>query len=522
MSSPQRQTFPPASQSHPNGTPEASEEQNSILQHSPRHSERRLSLSRSTTSVDSQTVLLDNPSVTPESQETEVENAQPSQPSEEEPAKCWICFEDTTEDSPASSRWRSPCSCALTAHESCLLDWVANLEAPSSRRSAGKSAKVQCPQCKKDIVIARPRNYVLEALKVVDRGASKLVVPGILTVVMGCIYTGATIHGVASTALIFGEKDFRALIGNPNRLSAKSLFAFPLIPLVLILSRTTIADGLLPALPIAFLMPQVASSRQVFRMPRALWPPSAMMTIAMLPYIRAAYNELYKRVFAKRELQWLKEVQPRAGENNGAGQDGENPGAAGNDDEGGVQLELDFQMDLGFGGRNPQPEQQDNVQDNERNRGQEQVNDAELADVRAEVEAAIQEEQGRQGNAQQEQGDGNADPAPNRNGGQNRAQNVVVATSRVADAMMGSLCFPLVASAMGLLLRLGLPQKWTTSVRGSTPGILQTRWGRSIVGGCLFVVLKDSLFLYARYRTARDHRLRKVMNYDKASGRYMD
>jgi len=70
---------------------------------------------------------------------------------------------------------------------------------------------------------------------------------------------------------------------------------------------------------------------------------------------------------------------------------------------------------------------------------------------------------------------------------------------------------------MGGLLKYLLPKSWTSSVmdRGRL-GLLQTRWGRSVVGGCMFVLLKDALVLYCRWKLAQTHRRRKVLNYDRA------
>jgi hypothetical protein len=71
---------------------------------------------------------------------------------------------------------------------------------------------------------------------------------------------------------------------------------------------------------------------------------------------------------------------------------------------------------------------------------------------------------------------------------------------------------------MGGLLKYILPKSWTTPssvLERSRPGLLQTRWGRSVVGGCMFVLLKDALVLYCRWKLAQTHRRRKVQNYDR-------
>ncbi|MCJ1318767.1 hypothetical protein MMC15_004098 [Xylographa vitiligo] len=433
-------------------------------------------------SEDSQTVILDIPSSTSAPPEAAAPRSSQGQnlPPEDEPRKCWICFADETEDTPESSAWRSPCPCALVAHESCLLDWVADLEAPTSRKRIGAPTKIQCPQCKKDITIARPRSYVVEGVNAAERVAGKLVVPGIFATLAGSLFTGCWIHGLTSVYLIFGRDDFKYLMGvdSGEGISAKWGLGLPLVPVVLVLSRTTIADNVLPVLPILFFATHLPDGHVG---PVDLWPPSAAMTIATMPYVRGAYNEFYKRVFAAREQRWIKEVQPRAGETNeGVQNNGAERDANDDNDDANVGFQLDLELQI-FEEEVPQPQQ-----------------------------PAQGAQEGGAANVDQGQ---NQRPAP-------QAPNLLISTSRVADTIVGALCFPVIASVMGQLIKVGLPKSWTVPSGGRhRPGLLQTRWGRSIIGGCLFVVMKDTLLLYSRYRIAQDHRKRRVVNYDRSKGK---
>lgn len=143
---------------------------------------RRSSIPQSATSEDSQTVLLSHPSSSESSPKPELQQTQQATPkiqradSDKEPRKCWICFADETEDTPTSSEWRSPCPCSLTAHESCLLDFVADLEAPQNRKSTGPP-RIECPQCKAKITIARPRSLVVEGVRAVQRATARFILP---------------------------------------------------------------------------------------------------------------------------------------------------------------------------------------------------------------------------------------------------------------------------------------------------------------------------------------------------------
>ena len=144
--------------------------------------DRRSSIPQSATSEDSQTVLLNHPSSSESSLGPEPQPTHQARPkiqraeSASEPRKCWICFADETEDTPTSSEWRSPCPCSLTAHESCLLDFVADLEAPQNRKSIGPP-KIECPQCKAKITIARPRSLVVEGVRAVQRASARFILP---------------------------------------------------------------------------------------------------------------------------------------------------------------------------------------------------------------------------------------------------------------------------------------------------------------------------------------------------------
>ena len=104
-----------------------------------------------------------------------------------------------------------------------------------------------------------------------------------------------------------------------------------------------------------------------------------------------------------------------------------------------------------------------------------------------------------------------------------RQGDIINETSNIADVVLGALVFPAISASMGGLLKYVLPKSWTTTpyslFERGRPGLLQTRWGRSVVGGCAFVLLKDVLLLYCRWKLSQTHRKRRVMNYDKSKGR---
>lgn len=467
---------------------------------------RRSSIPQSATSEDSQTVLLNHPSSsntsspTPDEKQKQVTsrpNAH-SSASENEPRKCWICFSDETEDEPTSSEWRSPCPCALKAHESCLLDWVADLEAPNKKHSP--TPKVECPQCKAEITVSRPRSMVVDGVHAVERATGRMVLPFVVVTLAGTVITGCWMHGFSTVYLFLGPEDADRLLGLDSGMGFTGNWglSLPLIPISLIASRTTYADNILPILPI-FYFASKAPQRET-----SLWPPSAAMTLATLPYIRAAYNGIYKRIFTPLEKTWTREVQPRAGEDGNDANELDNE-PVNHEDQDGMNIELGIQVEI----------IEDDGEEEEVEAGgppQEQPREG---------EAAIQDEIN-----QGQEADPNHDhphhpqphPQPHMNAApQPGAQNLILSANSIVQTVIGALIFPTISTAMGALLKGALPRTWTTPPGRwdrYPVGFLQSRFGRSVVGGCFFVVLKDTLLLYSKYRLAQDHKKRRIVDWD--------
>lgn len=395
---------------------------------------------------------------------------------------------DETEDTPLNSEWRSPCPCALTAHEACLLDWLADLENPRSRKRNG--AKMVCPQCKAEIVVSRPRSYIVDVVRMVEKLAGRLVLPGMVFTLAGTVWAGCCAHGVYSMYFVFGAEEARHILeaSVDGSWHPGLNLGLPLIPLVLIFSRTRYSEGLLPAIPVLFF----ASHHPSQEIDLDFWPPTPAMTFAALPYLRSFYSAFYERFFGGLERRWLAEVQPRSGESEPEGaQQQQVEAGAGEPADGGngqILMEIDLEWQMGMG-------QRDDMAQNPFGAAGNQQEDQEA-----------------------QQGD---NPGEGRNGqviGFERRNNLIHETSNLADVVLGALVFPALSSSMGGLLKYVLPKSWTSPpsiLERGRPGLLQTRWGRSVVGGCMFVLLKDALVLYCRWKLAQTHRKRKVLNYDR-------
>ena len=441
---------------------------------------RRRSRAPSVVSEDSQVVLLHDPHnshhSSPQISDPHKARISSSTPSSiaSEPRKCWICLATEVEDTPTSSAWRTPCPCALTAHERCLLDWVAQLEDPHHSRRT-----IECPQCKAKITIVRPRSYLAESILALESAGGRLVIPILLVTVAGGVLAGCWVHGCATILLIFGFKDGDPFLGFAanGTVSTADLF-LPLIPVLLIASRTTMFDNLFRALPIVFLYSHI-STWSVSR----LWPPTPAITFLALPYVRSTYNAFYDYFFAPRKKAWLKELEPRGGDH-GEGPANENnppPEEQGEEPAHGHVFEIGLEIQLMAG------------------------DDAPDQPLPVEMPPAQQQ------NAE------NPPAAPVQAAPRERPQLDLVATSMgLADKIVGALLFPALSAAMGELLKLALPYTWRTLPRmweRRSAGLLQTRWGRSVVGGCLVVLLKDSMVLYSRYHLAQTQRKRTVLDW---------
>lgn len=217
------------------------------------------------------------------------------------------------------------------------------------------------------------------------------------------------------------------------------------------------------------------------------WPPSPGLTFATLPYLRTAYNEFYRYALADLERKWDLAVQrkPREGET------AEQIRQQMEDDDDRAIFELEI-MDE----EEPPPIQQRrgaNWQGRLNGNGNVPVADA--------------------------QGDGAADEANERPAAGNRQGWGLQGNWSIAQAAIkitGALAFPLISSVMGNLLEIFLPPKWVgqrVGYRYAGRGFLHSKWGRTVAGGCLFVVLKDAVTLYCKWRKAQIFDKKKIVDY---------
>ena len=243
--------------------------------------------------------------------------------------------------------------------------------------------------------------------------------------------------------------------------------------------------------------------------------------MATLPYIRAVYNGIYKRYAAPKAAAWAREVLPRAEENRDNGQAEEPQPVAGGEEIGGMNFELGVELEI---------IEEEEVVPGDRQRDR-QPGDAIAVPENQDAAPPPPDIQGRrmnadgnrpQAQAQNQNQNQNQDNANGPGQGHHRHREFNFSIGELTQTIIGALVFPSIAATMGGLLKAALPKSWTMPPNfwdRRNGGFLQSRFGRSIAGGCLFIVLKDSLLLYVKYRTAQDHRKRRILDYDKKKAR---
>ncbi|KAK3073449.1 hypothetical protein LTR53_004981 [Teratosphaeriaceae sp. CCFEE 6253] len=518
---------------------------------------------RSATSEDSQTLFVTSaaPTTTPHA-----DHGRPPTPgSRQDPQTktCWICIADASEDTPATSPWCSPCPCALVAHEACLLDWIADVESlhKTPRPDQGIGApRLECPQCKAEIVVTRPRDYLVDLVRALERAAVKVVAPSTITFVGMGSYHASLMWGMHSIYAVFGAdagyRILRPVFANALRppmeiylddpsaalqyisrifrdraVHWRLYLGLPLITPMLVLSRTRLADSVLPILPVLFF----ATSQNVATEPLDFtqWPPSASLCFAVLPYVRAGYNYYYDRVWLARMIGWMKELQPASTRDDadGEGEDEDEVRA------GEFEVRIDGWDDWGEPAPAaqavpPPPQQQQQAPP----LAQPPLPDddvaappPDIADHRARHQQRVDPQVDEPVNGDIPPVAAAPDPQPNARpapapapalpaaaeAGAPGARRLVFSLLSAASTLLGAMVFPSLAGLSGDLLLALLPRVWTTALIASNPtpfsvaGVkfagavswrkpyLGERWARSLVGGCLLVGVKDAVMLYA-------------------------
>ncbi|KAL1924159.1 uncharacterized protein VTP21DRAFT_7194 [Calcarisporiella thermophila] len=223
--------------------------------------------------------------------------------SREDPRKCWICFGDDAES--AGKRWVKPCQCSLISHEECLLKWI------SENQKGLTSKKVRCPQCQATYVLTERNSTLLQLMTRVDL-AFQGAVPYLMVVGLTCsvVITGTT-YGAYAVLTVCGAEEGEALLAGDW--SWRTWIGLPLIPVLLVASRTPHMDVFMPLVPLLVLGRDHALT----------WPPTPALTMSLLPWARLFYNGVYAQLFGRPEKRWRQLLRGDQHDVGGFGAEGE-------------------------------------------------------------------------------------------------------------------------------------------------------------------------------------------------------
>ncbi|KAK3390604.1 hypothetical protein B0H63DRAFT_507921 [Podospora didyma] len=461
---------------------------------------------------------------------------------------CFICLQ-TDADTP-NAKFVNPCPCSLEAHETCMLRFVAEMETQKSRNKN----YMRCPACRAPIHIDEPFDPVVAFRNRLQRTYNRTSPWILLLMVSFSGLSASTFYGANAFSLFAGYKALgqwmgerglgRAHITAPS--SILKLWPLSIIGPTLILTRG------IPSLAHAVFVPASAlySLTLIAGSEVLSWPSSFNWAMAIMPVLHLSYFQLYYEFFGSFEKRLNRALRGRPPVEEVAAGD-EAPGAAGapaapaaDEEEPGLwssifglgraalglfldnPVEGGLEVEIGIGGGHEGDEDDDNDVANDDDLADEDFHI--LADQGAARQGGEQDQpalplpQQQPPPAQQQQ-----PPAPpqqeNQNQNQGRNRNAQVEEYRtwtlltdIINNIVTSLLFPAISAGMGEVIFRTAPKAWVTrSNWRAPPRLLQEKWGRSLVGGCLFVVLKDAFSLYAKYRRVQVKLNRKIRNVER-------
>ncbi|KAI0110175.1 hypothetical protein F4814DRAFT_394310 [Daldinia grandis] len=383
--------------------------------------------------------------------------------------RCFICLVDEPEDT-LPTNWSTPCTCTLEGHHECLMVWITDLES--------QSKDIKCPICKAPIIVTERwdlATYLDNYLNITFSKWSPQILFGFLA--SGALVS-SSIYGIkaidlfagpeATMDFLFGTEDpvLFGLIRLPVRVTNKSrmppinLINFALLPFIapgLVLNRLRLQGvSLFPTSVLyATFVALIDHADEYFT-----WPPSPQRTLAIYPALRTSYFQFHSTLSKSLEKRWKAQAKKLM-----SSETGQQPAAIPTGEEPVIDGDnlLDYEMDIAMA-----------VADEEEAMGRRQEN----------------------------------------------RRNRVIQGKPLENFLAGSLLFPGVCYGMGEILRFVLPSRFVTRpASGFCTGLLQERWGRSLVGGCLFVVLKDIFSLWVKYRRIMNWPSRKIKNVESRSRR---
>ncbi|ODA77231.1 hypothetical protein RJ55_06858 [Drechmeria coniospora] len=482
------------------------------------------------------------------------------------PRRCFICLTDEHDSDPPGS-WVDPCPCTLEAHQDCMLAWVTDCERSSK--------PLVCPVCKSTIKLEGPWDPVVAATDAVHRRFTRLSPVVLFTGLSLGVQFSLQMYGAMALWTFAGRDALIRFVLGPDmvvdgRNASNVGFIKERIWSALVMTNvapTLLFGRLLPSLSNKVFLP-VASVYGIYHMMHhddfLTWPPSPQLAMSVFPYIRSIYWNLWRELVLPYEMSLngqlvgLPPAEERPDDQVQRGANDQQRQA-----DGGIMTLLQGLLDVlhqdedvGRGRRRDHVEvgQEDPAFLPGDHDGEIMV-ELQIGDVAVDEDGAPldlglhaivgPEEDDDGGNGQDGAGgafdedrngqadeelelDGNLDPNLHEDGHEAppappRRIGIGAILSHVSNAIVGALVMPGISFAMGELLRLALPRRWTAAPHGpwsqygigQRPALLQQQWGRSLVGGCLYVMLKDAARVYSKSRRVVAMHNRRVKNVDR-------
>ncbi|OAA54673.1 Zinc finger, RING/FYVE/PHD-type [Cordyceps fumosorosea ARSEF 2679] len=487
------------------------------------------------------------------------------------PRRCFICLTDEEPSDPAGS-WVDPCPCTLEAHQDCMLSWVTDCE-----RSGRPLLCPVCKSAVEMEGAWDPIVALTDVVHRRFRRASPLML--FTAASMGVQFSMQMYGAVALWAFAGKDATMRFVMGPEMMIDGRRAapLAFARGRIANALTLMNVAPALLlgyffPGWMSDKVFLPSASFYGIYHVLHDdkffAWPPSPQLAMAAFPYIRSVYLNLYNELVLpyelrmNRQLLGLPPVQPRQepGQNGNQNAAAEAARAQGGilgimqtlidalrADEGDDEPRVgDFQIEL----RGEEPDGQaegegdgdlmleviveeldmaeagHGVRDGAA--GADHADMPELADDNGDANAAGDAAPAPVVPLAAQPADGAGDqPAANHEApaAPVRRMGLGELLSNVSSALVSALILPGVCFAAGEALRLVLPKQWTAAPArnpwmrhgsaGARLGLFQQQWGRSLVGGCLYIVLRDMLRVYTKTRKVAALSNRRVKNVDR-------